>query len=457
MASDLPPQDLEAERQVLGALLVRPDLILPVSSIVKRSDFYLEQHRLIYDSLLELFHAGQGEIDGMRLIHYLQDRSILDKGGGAPYILRLQEDVMAPSNAPVHARRVSFIALRRELMDAADKIKEEARRPQQDENVFLKGVEDEILKITNRSFSRGILPIRDLKEEFSTYMEKLIQSRGAPTGTLTHFPEFDRLTSGLHAGELIVLAARPGMGKTTLALNIGSNMAIRGKKNVLVYSLEMSRLELLLRMVCSESQFDHSSLKRGNIPASRTQDVLTAMETIFRSPIAIDDSGTLDIWDCITRTRKYALELANRGETLSCVIIDYLQLMSDPGARKQGRQFEVASVSRSLKQLAKMVQAPVLALSQMNRSVEQRRGDSARPQLSDLRESGAIEQDADIVMFIHREFPNPEDPEYQNNVNKAEVILAKHRNGPTDSFKLSFRPEINRFDSLEEAQAGVNF
>ncbi len=439
---------------MLGALLVRQELIHQIASVLNREDFFMESHRLLFDTLSDINNLGSGELDAMRVIHFLQDRDLLEKAGGAPYILRLVEDVMSPSNALMHSRRLRNLSLRRALVHAAKNIETEAMRPHEDEHAFLKKVEDEILKITNKSFVPGIASIKDMKAEFSEYLEKLIQSRGAPTGNLTYFRELDHLTSGLHTGELIILAARPSMGKTTLAMNIAANMAMQGGKNVLIYSLEMSRSELLMRMLCAETQINHSDLKRGIIPSVKHQDLLAAMDNIFTSPISIDETGTLDIWDCIVRTRKFAVELANRGEKLGLIVVDYLQLMSDTQSRKQGRQFEVASVSRNLKQLAKTVGAPVLALSQMNRSVEQRRGDSARPVLSDLRESGAIEQDADIVMFIHREMTgDPTDPEFNANKERAEIIIAKHRNGPTDSFKLSFRSHYNRFDDLDPALA----
>ena len=441
------PQDPEAERQVLGSFILRPDIIFELSSSLKRDDFYLESNKVIYDALLHL-SQNSAPIDALQVINHLKDRALLDQCGGGKYILGLVEDVMAPGNAGVHAKRLGQMAVRRHLMESMMEIMDEASEPQEDEGSFLRGVEDRILKITSESGTLGINAVSEIKQDFSDYVKKLVEAKGGLTGQPTRFNDFDALTSGLRGGELIVLAARPGMGKTTFALNIASNIAIHYKKPILLYSLEMGRHELLLRMVCSESQVNHSDMKRGNIVQEKVQPVLSSIERIFSSPLYIDDSGTLDIWDCITRTRKLALDLKRSGESLGLIIVDYLQLMTDPQSRKHGRQHEVATVSRSLKQLAKAVDAPVLSLSQMNRSVEQRKGDSARPQLSDLRESGAIEQDADIVMFIHREFSKEDDPESIQNRGIAEIIIAKHRNGPLGSFKVAFRPEINRFDNL---------
>jgi replicative DNA helicase len=248
------------------------------------------------------------------------------------------------------------------------------------------------------------------------------------------------------------------MGKSTFALNIAMNIAMYYQKPVIIYSLEMSRIELVMRMLSADAQINHSDLKKGHIPPNKQEALKDSIARIFSSPIYIDDSGTLDIWDCIARTRKLEMELRRQGKEPGLVVIDYLQLLSDPESRKFGRQVEVASISRSLKLLAKKTNLPILALSQMNRSVEQRRGDYARPQLSDLRESGALEQDADIVMFIHREqFPDPESPEAIESRGRAEIIIAKHRNGPLGNFKLAYRPEMFRFDNLETFETSEVF
>ncbi len=452
LASGELPYDMEAERQVLGALLVRPDLIIQTSALLGTDDFYLESHRLIFESIVQVYHAGSGlEIEPVGIIQYLKDRGLLEKAGGGPYLMRLSQDVMAPSNALIQARRLKNIALRRDLVRAAREIEDDAVRPQEDENIFLKRVEDRILGITNRSMSQGIVPAREIKKDFIQYFQSLQEARGGMTGLATHFTEFDQYTSGLRGGELIVLAARPGMGKTTLAMNMAANVTLLENRHVVIYSLEMSRLELMLRMVSAQSMYNLADLKRGKIEQGKVQHLLNTIEDLFAAPINIDDTGTLDIWDCIARTRKLAIDLNQRGEKLGLIIVDYLQLLTDPENRKHGRQQEVAAISRSLKQLAKTVNTPVLALSQMNRSVEQRRGDYAKPQLSDLRESGAIEQDADMVLFIHRELVSDqdvlEDPEKLVLRGTAEVIIAKHRNGPVGSFRVAFRPEINRFDN----------
>jgi len=442
------PHDAESERQLLGALLLRPDLMLQVEPVIKKKDLYLESHRLIYDAVSELYHQRNEDLDALQVIQFLADRSLIEQAGGSAYVLKLVEDVMAPGSALIQARRLRSISVRRDLMLLAEQIASDAAHPQEDEAEFLKGVEDKVLSITNANLSHGLLQAREFHDEFIEHIKHLAAARGGLTGTATHFTEFDQLTSGLKGGQLLILAARPSQGKTTLAMNIAANIALKEQKPVVVFSLEMSRIELMMRLVCAEARFSQSDLQRGHVGA-RMDYLVANIENLFRSPLYIDDSGVVDIWDCRARTRKLALELAQKGQSIGLIIVDYLQLMSDPQSRSQGRQHEVATISRNLKQLARMVDAPVIAVSQMNRSVEQRRGESARPMLSDLRESGAIEQDADIVMFIHHDKFDPDDssPEALEKRGTAEIIIAKHRNGPTDSFRLAYSPQINRFDN----------
>ena len=447
-----PPHDVQAESQFLGALIVHPDLITQLETQISPDDLYLESHRLIYSTILKQRRQGVNRIDSLQIINKLQDTSQIEQVGGAPYIIQLAQDVLAPSNAPRYVQRIKKLALRRQLMEAAHLILEKSSQPVEDEGSFLRDVEENILRITSQTTAQGIASVTDLKEEFRLHIQSLQDAKGGLVGISSGFKELDRLSSGFKPGELIILAARPGMGKSTFALNLCVNTALRQKEDVLLFSLEMSHMELMMRLLCSEAQFEHSDLKRGHIPSHLQEHLLSVLDEICKAPIYIDDSGDLSIWDCVAKTRKFKLEQEQKGKKLGLVIIDYLQLMSDPEAKRLGRQHEVATISRNLKQLSRMIHVPILALSQMNRSVEQRRGESARPQLSDLRESGAIEQDADIVMFIHaspKDDPD-EDLEYQGTV---ELIIAKHRNGPTGSLRLSFRPEINRFDDRMELPA----
>ncbi|MBX7058003.1 MAG: replicative DNA helicase [Leptospirales bacterium] len=453
--ADVLPSDLEAERQTLGALLLRPDLVVQLRGQLKREDFYSEAHRLIWDAVVALYDQGRTDIDAMQAIHYLEDRKIAAQAGGGPYLLKLVQDSLAPSNAPIYAQRLRALALRRALKLAGEEIARRAAEPNEDENEFLRSIEDQILQLTNSSFQQGIVSVAELRADFVAHLTALVERKGELSGVRTHFTEFDQLTSGLKGGELIILAARPGVGKTTFALNLAANIALKNAQNTLVFSLEMSRLELMMRLVCSEALYSHSELKRGN-PGGRQRDLLQAIERICAAPIHIDDSGDLTVWECFARARKFKVAQDKVGQKLGLIVVDYLQLLNDPEARKMGRQHEVAEISRRLKAMARTLDAPVLALSQMNRSVEQRRGESARPQLSDLRESGAIEQDADIVMFIHKsQEGEAESVEDLENRGTVEMILAKHRNGPTGAFRLTFRPELNRFDNRLPPESGA--
>ena len=461
------PHDLEAERQLLGSLLVRPSLLVQISEQVKPTDLYLEAHGFIYQALLKYLHSESShlleEIDAKQIADAVENNLSVEQIGGPAYVMQLSQEVMSPANVMYYVRRLKNLSLRRALMQAANSIIEDASQlSNADEISFLRNVENKILQITNESSNSKIISLRSIQKDFQEHLENLLVAKGNLSGVSSGFTELDYLTSGLKPGELIVVAARPGMGKTTFAMNVASYIAMNApsKKNVVIYSLEMGIMELMMRFVAAESFSDHSNLKRGNVSPEEKKGVFKTIEKLCNSSLFIDDSGDLSIWECVARTRKFQVELKQQGQEIGLVIIDYLQLMSDPDARKFGRQHEVATISRNLKQLAKFINAPVLALSQMNRSVEQRRGDWARPQLSDLRESGAIEQDADIVMFIYKdpqENMNPDslnelsasDPDkYQaiiENQGTMEMIVAKHRNGPIGSFRLSFVPEQNRF------------
>ncbi|MCB1174203.1 MAG: replicative DNA helicase [Leptospiraceae bacterium] len=448
------PHDPQTEREFLGALLLRPELITSIADTVRVEDLYLQAHRLLFKALLHLERAeGSVGLDSVRVIQYLQDVHQLEDCGGAGYIQDLAANVITPHNAPRHAQRLHSLAIRRQLIEAAEQIKLDAAIPGEDEGSFLRQVEELILKITGSDVQHGITPIAEIKEEFKDYLRNLIEAQGRIQGTVTGFEGFDRLTAGLKAGQLIILAARPGIGKTTLAMNMAAHVA-RQNETALIFSLEMSNLELMMRLVCSEALINNSNLQMGNIQPAENENLIRTINTIASWPLFIDDSGDLTIWDCISRCRKFHSDQSSRNKKLGLIVIDYLQLMTDPEARKLGRQQEVASISRSLKQLAKAVNVPILALSQMNRSVEQRRGDYSRPQLSDLRESGAIEQDADIVMFLHKEIKKEDENDFvpAANNNIIELIVAKHRSGATKNFELLFEPKYNLFRDAGDMQ-----
>ncbi|MCE9500885.1 MAG: replicative DNA helicase, partial [Leptospira sp.] len=310
------------------------------------------------------------------------------------------------------------------------------------ENLFSK-IEKDLSVVSHSVQSRGLRLVKEDRNELVDYVMAMFESKGGVSGLRTNFADLDDITTGLKSHELMIIAARPGLGKTTFALNIATNVALKENKPVAIFSLEMSRAELLIKMICSIARINTTSLKTGAIPKTDLEKLKKAIIDVTSGPIYIDDSGSLTLWEFRGRIRQLLTT-----QPLSLIVVDYLQLMSDPENRDGGRQLEVASISRSLKQMAKEANCPVIALSQMSRAIESRSKDQ-RPQLSDLRESGAIEQDADIVAFIYREDkvkPPEEVDEKKRNI--AEIIIAKNRSGQTKSFELLFSPEYSRFDSV---------
>ncbi|MCX7998840.1 MAG: replicative DNA helicase, partial [Leptospiraceae bacterium] len=345
-----------------------------------------------------------------------------------------------------YARRIKNLSSRRNylkvLQDSIQKVQE---LENENEEVFT-SIEAELAKVSRNVVTKGLRPISDDKNELIDYIKLMFQTKGTTVGLRTHINGLDDATTGLKPHELVIIAARPGNGKTTFALNIAANVALREKKTVAIFSLEMSRLELLIKMICAEARINASNLKTGSLTTSDQQKLIEVITKVTNAPIFIDDSGSLSIWQFKSRIRQ--LLITNQ---LSLIIVDYLQLMNDPTVR-EGRQQEVASISRNLKQMAREANCPIIAISQMSRAVESRSKDQ-RPQLSDLRESGAIEQDADVVAFIYREELVKAKEEGIDKVpdeirNKAEIIIAKNRSGPVTSFKLNFIPEYSRFDNL---------
>ncbi|TGK09927.1 replicative DNA helicase [Leptospira fletcheri] len=433
--------ELESEKSFLGFLLLKgaENLIdIPLHS----EDFYQDTHRRIYKAIVDLVDKRTA-IDPVSVLNFLKENSLLkDPEREYEYIYSLYRDTVVSHPLAYYAERIKRLSERRTyaklLHSALEMIQKE---PGENESVFNQ-IERSLTEVSRATDVKGLLPVSQDKAALSEYIKDIMQSRGQIKGLRTNFTQFDEMTSGLKEYELMVLAARPGNGKTTLAMNIASNVALIHNKPVVIFSLEMSRMELLLKLVCAYAQVESNKLKRSEVTKSDAPKLLDAIIRVTSAPIYIDDSGALTVDDFKGRIRKL---LTN--ETLGLIIVDYLQLMSDPKNRDGGRQQEVASISRTLKQIAKEARCPVVALSQMNRSIEQRSKDQ-RPQLADLRESGAIEQDADIVTFIYR--GTGKDGEQDDSVKPgtAEIIVAKNRSGPTGSFPLAFRPELSRFDNI---------
>lgn len=437
--------DSESEKIVIGSVLQSPDLFTDISQSLRAEDFFFDSHRLIYQTISEEFDKNNTP-DLMLLIASLKAKNQLESVGNRSALMEIAE-LSSPVSAMTYASRVKELSLRRQLLGNIKELEKDVQENQTELDELLSRSEKMTAAISDRQSSYNIRHVLEVKNEFVEFLQKLKDSQGGITGIPTSFAKLDQLTTGLKGGQLIVLAARPGAGKTTLALNIAQKVATQANAPVLIFSLEMTRLELLLRMVCADAFLESQKIQKGFINDKEMQKIIDSLGRINSSDLYIDDSPDLNSWEFRQRCRRLSNQLKAQKKKLGLVVVDYLQLMTDKTRGNESRQIEVANISRSLKIIAKELDVPVISLSQMNRSIEQR-GKDPRPQLSDLRESGAIEQDADIVMFIHREdmFVHDLPPE---KTGQAEVIIAKHRAGPTGSVTLSFIKEKNLFMDLE--------
>ncbi len=433
--------DQEAEKIVLGTLLQNIESFEEISEYLKPEDFYLESHRLIYQGIADEIDSGS-QPDILLVIANLKQKRQLERVGDKQYLTSIAS-LGSSISAQAYAKRVKELSLRRSLLKSIKEIEKETLDQSIGLEQLLSKTEKAIFNISDRQSSYNIQHIKELNAEFTEYLKRIKESKDGVTGIPTYFRALDQITAGLKGGQLIILAARPGVGKTTLALNMAQNIAIRSKIPILIFSLEMGSLELLLRMICTDSFLESSRIQKGFISDRDMRKIYDSCSRLYSTHLYIDDSSDLTNWELKQRSRRLQNNLKLQQQKLGLIIVDYLQLMTE-ASKSESRQVEVANISRSLKTIAKELDVPVLAVSQMNRAVEQR-GKDHRPQLSDLRESGAIEQDADIVVFIHREeLYNSSLPE--NEKGFAELIVSKHRAGPTGSFKLVFKKESNRFD-----------
>jgi replicative DNA helicase len=413
-------------------MMMSPEAMADVVELLDAEDFYRSAHAKIYSTLRTLFAHGE-PVDVLTVVDALRKRSILDEVGGRLYILDLVDQVPTPAGAAHYARIVADAALRRRLIGAAADIIDLGYAGTRDADDIADEAEQRIYNVARREDRDETALLRDLVDQAMRDLEAIQNRESAYTGLPTGFRDLDELTSGLQEGNLVVIAARPGVGKSSLAMNIAKNVAVAGHP-VAVFSLEMSRTEIGMRMLCAEARVPWDRIRSKRVGPDDWMRVVSAAEILHEAPLHIVDAGNVNIVDIRAKARRM-----RTGRTgLSLIIVDYLQLMTSPQARRpDNRQQEVAEISRSLKLLAKELHIPVVALSQLNRNPEARA--DKRPQLSDLRESGAIEQDSDVVMFIHRDDSDPEKKR------QAEIILAKHRNGPTGSITLNFEPSLTQF------------
>jgi len=434
----IPPHSIEAEESVLGAVLLDNEAINLAIERLHSSDFYKTSHRVIFESMTELAEARE-PIDMITLTQKLKENNRLVESGGAENIARLASLVPSAASLVYYARIVKEMSIRRKIIHEASELASDAFEVTRNIEEFLDSSEQRILGVADFKTRASFYRVGEVVQDSIKLVETLADQKKLVTGVPTGFSDLDKITSGLQKSDLIVLAARPSMGKTSLALNLAQNIGIHENLAVAVFSLEMSKEQLVLRMLCSEARVDNTRVRTGHLGETDFPRLVNAASKIAEAPIFIDDTAGISVGEMKAKARRL-----HKDHPLSLIVVDYLQLMRSP-EYAHSREQEISDISRSLKGLAKELSVPVIALSQLNRSVESR--EKKRPQLSDLRESGAIEQDADIIMFIYRdEVYNPDSPDK----GVSEVIIGKHRNGPVGSIRLAFFPELTRFDNLIE-------
>jgi replicative DNA helicase len=442
----VPPQDLEMEKALLGALLLNPNAIYEVADVVGVDSFYAGKHRTVFDAMLSL-HAKGDPIDVVTVSSRLKERKQLSDIGGAAYISELAAAAVSPGSARHYAQGVQTKFVLRSLIDASNRIGELGYEEDRDIEQVLDDAQAAIYQVTNSPMLQSFSAIKDELTEAWERWENLQKHKGSMRGIPTGFPQLDNMLAGLQKSDLIILAARPSMGKTALALDIARNTAVKHKTNVGIFSLEMSSQQLTDRMLSAQAGVDSWYLRTGR--SFKHEDdyanLQQAMADLSEAPIYIDDNASMTVLAMRSIARRLKLE---RG--LDLVIIDYLQLITPSSTRNDNIVQQVTEISRSLKAMARELEVPVLALSQLSRAVEQRRG---RPRLSDLRDSGSIEQDADVVMFIHREDKMNADTGAEK-TNVAEILVEKHRNGPVGKIDLMFDEKSTRFTTPDKSDWG---
>jgi replicative DNA helicase len=429
------PQNLDAERSILGAILLDNHALNTAIENLKPEDFFLEQHRRVFNQMIAL-GENQQAIDLVTLTESLHRVGELESSGGAPYLASLADGMPRVSNVEHYARIVREKALLRNLIHATHNIQQRALEGEDGADTILDNAESSIFALAEDRVKAGLIPVKDIVRDNFERLEKIFREGKSITGVSTGYTELDKLLSGLQPSELLILAARPSQGKTALALNFAENISIRAGSPVAFFSLEMSKESLLQRLVASVAQIDAHKFRSGHLSREDWRRMTEALGTISSAPLWIDDAGSTSVLEIGAKARRL-----KREKGLSLVVVDYLQLITGRG-RFSNRQEEVSSISRGLKGLAKELQLPVLVLSQLTRAPER---EERGPQLSDLRESGAIEQDADVVMFIYRPHWSKMEasPEERD---QAEIQVAKQRNGPTDKVRFVFRSRLTRFE-----------
>ena len=433
----VPPHDIEAEQAVLGSMLTDKDAVIAAMETLKPESFYREDDKAIYEAMQNLYNRAE-PVDLITLKNELETMSKLEQVGGLEYLANLPEKAPTSANVQKYISIVDEKAMLRSLIKTANELVDLGYSQTEDVEDIMDHAEKKIFDIMQKKNQKGYSPIKDVLVESFTKLEELYNRKQHITGVPTGFTDLDYRTAGLHGSELILIAARPAMGKTAFALNLASNAALRGKTGVAIFSLEMSKDQLVNRMLCSEAMVDSNKMRTGKLEEDDWAKLAQAIGPLSEANVFIDDTPGITVMEIRTKCRKLKLE-----KNIGLVIIDYLQLITGNGKKGGSREQEISEISRSLKILAKELNVPVIALSQLSRAVEQR--PDHRPMLSDLRESGSIEQDADIVMFLYRDDYYNQDSEEKG---ITEVIIAKHRGGSTGTVKLVWMGEYTKFANL---------
>lgn len=446
----LPPQAVEVEEAVLGALMLERDAYVTVADFIDTASFYKEEHQKIFDAIKKL-SGKEKPVDLLMVTQELKDRDQLEEIGGPAYITQLTRRVASAAHIEFHARIIAQKFIQRELIRVSTEIQTKSYDDTLDVDDLIDFSESALFQIAEGNIKKETVPIKPILNEAILQIEKAKNQKEGLSGVPSGFTAIDRITSGWQRTDLVIVAARPSMGKTAFVLSMARNMAVNHNKSVALFSLEMSSIQLVTRLISAETELGSQKLKSGRLEDWEWEHLNRKISSLDKAPIFIDDTPALSIFEFRAKCRRLKMQ-----HHIDVIIVDYLQLMTAGTDNRGSREQEVSTISRSLKAIAKELDVPILALSQLNRSVESREG--KRPQLSDLRESGAIEQDADIVLFIHRPeyFGITEDDSGNSLIGVAEIIIAKHRNGATGDVNLAFKKELAKFSDLEH-QFGNNF
>lgn len=441
MMDRVPPHNREAEQSVIGAIFLDPQALITASEILLADDFYQNAHKKIFETMLRLSDQGKA-IDVVTVTEELSAKKELEDVGGLSYLLELANAVPTAANIAHYAKIVDEKALLRRLIRVATKIVEDGYTREDEVEALLGEAEKRMMEVASRKNAGDFKHVKDVLVETFDNIEQLQSRKGDVTGIPTGFRDLDHITAGFQRNDLIIVAARPSVGKTAFALNVAQSVAVQARENVAIFSLEMGAEQLVMRMLCAEGNIDAQVLRTGALTTEDWGKLTMAMGSLSNSGIFIDDTPGVRVNEIRAKCRRLAQE-----HGLGMILIDYLQLIQGSGKPGENRQQEVSEISRSLKGLARELKVPVIALSQLSRGVEQRQ--DKRPMMSDLRESGSIEQDADIVAFLYRDDYYDKESESKNMI---EIIIAKQRNGPTGTVTLAFKKEFNKFINVDWSQ-----